>query len=103
MLGDGHDLDVQPNPAGFITWGCSWLQVGVGRGNVDQAAALCLRGWVLNRIDGGVEAVFAGPPEAVAEMVRHCRRGPAYARVERVDEDPEADPVGPGFHVAPTA
>ncbi len=70
---------------------------------VDQAAALGLRGWVRNRIDGGVEAVFAGPPEAVAEMVRHCRRGPAYARVERVDEDPEADPVGPGFHVAPTA
>ncbi len=70
---------------------------------VDQAAALGLRGWVRNRIDGGVEAVFAGPPEAVAEMVRHCRRGPAYARVERVAEDPEAAPVGPGFHVAPTA
>ena len=70
---------------------------------VDQAAALGLRGWVRNRIDGGVEAVFAGPPEAVAEMVRHCRRGPAYARDECVAEDPEADPVGPGFHVAPTA
>ncbi len=70
---------------------------------VDQAAALGLRGWVRNRIDGDVEAVFAGPPEAVAEMVRHCRRGPAYARVERVAEDPEANPVGPGFHVAPTA
>ena len=70
---------------------------------VDQAAGLGLRGWVRNRIDGGVEAVFAGPPEAVAEMVRHCRRGPAYARVERVDENPEADPVGPGFRIAPTA
>ena len=70
---------------------------------VDQAAALGLRGWVRNRIDGGVEAVFAGPPEAVAEMVRHCRRGPAYARVERVAEDPEAAPVGPGFRIAPTA
>ncbi len=70
---------------------------------VDQATALGLRGWVRNRIDGGVEAVFAGPPEAVAEMVRHCHRGPAYARVERVAEDPEANPVGPGFRIAPTA
>ncbi|MCH7888927.1 MAG: acylphosphatase [Proteobacteria bacterium] len=80
--------------------------IGFRYWTIDQAAALGLRGWVRNRIDGAVEAVFAGPGEAVAEMVRRCHDGPAFAhveRVERVAEDPEAEPVGPGFHVAPTA
>ena len=68
----------------------------------DQAAALSLRGWVRNRIDGSVEAVFAGPRAAVDDMVRRCRRGPAFARIDGVAEEPEAEPVGPGFHIART-
>ncbi len=70
---------------------------------VDQAAALGLRGWVRNRVDGSVEAVFAGPAAAVAEMVRRRHRGPAFARIEGVAEAREGNPVGPGFHIAPTA
>ena len=77
--------------------------IGFRYWTIDQAVALGLRGWVRNRIDGAVEAVFAGPGEAVAEMVRRCHDGPAFAHVERVSEDPEAAPVGPGFHAAPTA
>ena len=77
--------------------------VGFRYWTIDQAAALGLRGWVRNRVDGAVEAVFAGPGEAVAEMVRRCHDGPTFAHVKRVAEDPEAAPVGPGFHVAPTA
>ena len=77
--------------------------IGFRYWTIDQAVALGLRGWVRNRIDGAVEAVFAGPGEAVAEMVRRCHDGPAFAHVERVAENPEAAPVGPGFHVAPTA
>ena len=69
----------------------------------DQAVELGLGGWVRNRFDGGVEAVFAGPRAAVAEMVRRCQSGPAYARVDHVAEEPETEPVGPGFHIAPTA
>ena len=49
-------------------------------------------GWVTNRADGAVEAVFEGPPEAVAAMVEFCESGPrgAYVdRVELVDEQPE--------------
>ncbi len=69
---------------------------------IDQAAVLGLRGWVRNRIDGAVEAVFAGPGEAVAEMVRRFHRGPYSARVEGVEESPETELVGPGFHLAPT-
>jgi acylphosphatase len=45
-----------------------------------------LEGWVRNRRDGSVEAVFAGSPEAVAGMIEACRRGPPAARVDAVDE-----------------
>ncbi len=45
-----------------------------------------LEGWVRNRRDGSVEAVFAGPAAVVAEMIEVCRRGPPGARVDAVDE-----------------
>jgi acylphosphatase len=51
-----------------------------------------IAGWVSNRPDGAVEAVFEGDPEAVGAMVDWCERGPRGADVERVetsDEDPE--------------
>jgi acylphosphatase len=44
-----------------------------------------LTGWVRNRRDGRVEAVFIGADEAVAAMVEECRQGPVSARVEAVD------------------
>ena len=47
-----------------------------------QARATRLDGWVRNRRDGTVEAVFAGPPKAVDGMIEACRRGPPSARVE---------------------
>ena len=49
-------------------------------------------GWVTNRRDGAVEAVFEGDPAAVAAMVEWCGRGPRGAEVESVDqvsEEPE--------------
>jgi acylphosphatase len=49
-------------------------------------------GWVRNRADGTVEAVFEGGPEQVESLVRFCREGPRGAEVERVDvtdEEPE--------------
>jgi acylphosphatase len=49
-------------------------------------------GWVWNRPDGAVEAVFEGDPEAVERLVQFCSRGPRGARVERMerfDEPPE--------------
>jgi len=52
------------------------------------ATARGLEGWVRNRRDGSVEAVFAGPKEAVADMIKLCRRGPDGARVDSVDEMP---------------
>jgi acylphosphatase len=44
-----------------------------------------LEGFVRNRRDGSVEAVFAGTAEAVAAAIEACRRGPRSAVVEAVD------------------
>jgi acylphosphatase len=49
-------------------------------------------GWVRNREDGSVEAVFEGPTPAVEGMVGWAREGPRGARVERLEvleEQPE--------------
>jgi acylphosphatase len=49
-------------------------------------------GWVANRPDGTVEAVFEGEPLAVEGLVDFCHDGPRGARVDAVhvaDEDPE--------------
>jgi acylphosphatase len=57
-----------------------------------QAAAAGVSGWVRNRPDGAVEAVFEGPPEAVERMVSFAYEGPRgadVADVETADEEPE--------------
>jgi acylphosphatase len=70
-----------------------------------EARARGIRGWVRNRLHGDVEALFAGPPEAVEALCAACWRGPAQARVDRV-EVAEADPAalgpGAGFRQIPT-
>src|SRR4051812_20745345 len=53
-----------------------------------SATARGLQGWVRNRGRDRVEAVFAGPEQAVADIIAQCRRGPDAARVESVDEKP---------------
>jgi acylphosphatase len=58
----------------------------------DRAHAHGVAGWVRNRPDGAVEAVFEGAPEAVDRLVRFCEMGPPGARVARVEvieEEPE--------------
>jgi acylphosphatase len=66
------------------------------------AAELDLSGWVRNRRDGGVEAVFSGPADAVAEMIERCRQGPPSARVDFLKVLDENDPVPEAFDVKPT-
>jgi len=49
-------------------------------------------GWVANRWDGAVEAVFEGEPDAVERLVAFSRKGPRGARVDALevtDEEPE--------------
>ena len=66
------------------------------------ATDLDLSGWVRNRRDGSVEAVFSGPADAVAEMLERCRQGPPSARVDRLDVAEEDDPPPDGFEAKPT-
>ena len=47
----------------------------------DEAIRRGLEGWVRNRRDGTVEALFSGPAAAVEAMIADCRRGPYGARV----------------------
>jgi acylphosphatase len=56
-------------------------------------------GWVRNRADGAVEAVFEGEPEAVAEMVSFCERGPRGAEVRDVETSDEPPEGLSGFEV----
>jgi acylphosphatase len=49
------------------------------------AERMGVHGWVRNRRDGTVEALFEGERARVEEMVDWCRRGPELARVETVD------------------
>lgn len=58
-----------------------------------------MTGWVANRSDGSVEAVFEGPQAAVEAMVEWCRVGPPRARVERVDTRAEEPRGEHGFRV----
>jgi acylphosphatase len=53
-----------------------------------QATNHDLEGWVRNRRDGSVEALFAGPADVVADLIARCRRGPSSARVDAVTEQP---------------
>jgi acylphosphatase len=67
-----------------------------------------LEGWVRNRRDGSVEALFAGPANVVSAMVDSCRRGPSSARIDDVREEPaDTDALklrraGERFSVLPT-
>ncbi len=51
----------------------------------DRAQALGLTGWVRNRWDGKVEAVFEGTRSQVQQMVAWCYKGPRLAQVDSVD------------------
>src|SRR3978361_305872 len=73
-----------------------------------QARSRGLEGWVRNRRDGSVEALFAGPADVVAAIVTSCRQGPSSAKVDPID-DTAASPdalnlrrMGERFSVLPT-
>lgn len=53
-----------------------------------EALRFGLAGWVRNRRDGSVEALFVGPAEVVTEMMARCRTGPDSARVEAIEDQP---------------
>ncbi len=84
---------------------------GVGFRAIVEYEALTrgIGGWVRNRRDGSVEAVFIGEVEVIAAMVEICRTGPLGARVDVVHqregtaEDLKLRRPGEIFSVLPTA
>jgi acylphosphatase len=83
---------------------------GVGyRAWVDhEARRVGLQGWVRNRRDGSVEAVFEGEEKIVADMIASCRQGPPSSRVDGLAEEAAHDDAlglrhaGEVFSVLPT-
>jgi acylphosphatase len=45
-----------------------------------------VEGWVRNRRDGTVEAVFAAPSDIIRTQMEECRGGPPGARVDTLQE-----------------
>ena len=76
--------------------------VGYRAWTAREAESRGLDGWVRNRRDGTVEALFAGDADAVRHMVSACRSGPGFAQVTDVSATPAADPARPGFHTLQT-
>lgn len=67
-----------------------------------QAEFRGVRGWVRNRPDGSVEAVFQGPADAVSAVVAWARSGPRGAWVASADlEWTEVETRLPGFEIRP--
>ncbi|ACX52884.1 acylphosphatase [Ammonifex degensii KC4] len=52
---------------------------------LEKAREEGVTGWVRNRPDGTVEAVFEGEEERVKRMIAWCHQGPPWAEVERVE------------------
>ncbi|HET7849205.1 MAG TPA: acylphosphatase [Pseudolabrys sp.] len=73
-----------------------------------EAVKRGIEGWVRNRADGSVEAVFATVPSVLAEMIEVCRSGPRLARVDAIDQrdgtgtDMKLRRAGEVFSVLPT-
>ena len=69
---------------------------------VEQARIRSLAGWVRNRSNGSVEALFSGPRAQVEDMANACRQGPPAAHVDAVQCEPATAPDESGFHQRPT-
>ena len=66
----------------------------------DEARLRGVGGWVRNRNDGAVEAVFEGSSAAVTAMVAWCRSGPPLAEVTDVEVTDETPEGAANFRVA---
>lgn len=76
--------------------------VGFRYSMLAQARLLGITGWVRNRRDGSVEAMVAGDPAQVAEMLAWSRIGPAGAVVDAVMSE-AASGAFTTFELLPTA
>ena len=76
------------------------VQGVVFRGTTQEAArAHGVDGWVRNRWDGTVEAVFEGAPAAIDAMLDFCGRGPRWARVDALEVTEQPPESLRGFEI----
>ncbi|MGH1352361.1 MAG: acylphosphatase [Methyloligellaceae bacterium] len=66
------------------------------------ADSLGLQGWVRNKLDGSVEALFGGKREAVEKMNRLCHEGPENAHVDEVEIIAADGVLSGGFEILDT-
>jgi acylphosphatase len=64
-----------------------------------EASSRGVAGWVANRPDGAVEAVFEGEPDSVRALISFCSRGPRGAEVGHVETHEEPPEGLSGFEV----
>lgn len=95
-MADGDRVAVRVVVRGRVqgVWYRAWTR--------QTAQELGLSGWVRNRHDGSVEALFAGPTADVEAMIAHCHDGPPAARVDAVERFGAERPAEAGFHQRPT-
>lgn len=65
----------------------------------EEAQRRGVTGWVANRPDGSVEAVFEGGPDAVEAMVAWAHRGSSQSTVDKVEVSEEPPEGDTGFRV----
>ncbi len=94
MSGDAIAVNVRIRGRVQGVWYRGWT--------AEEASRHGLRGWVRNRRDGSVEALFCGPASAVRAMIEACRSGPPHARVEALEEVVVELFDGDGFVTLPT-
>ncbi len=92
--GEAHAVRVQITGRVQNVWYRYWT--------TKEARSRGLRGWVRNRFDGTVEALFIGEAAAVAAMIEACRDGPPDAIVADIAETPDMDDGSDGFREVPT-
>ena len=68
-----------------------------------EADRLALHGWARNLRDGSVEALVAGPEEAIERFIDWAYQGPPKAQVERIEISAADGPQDTGFHILPDA
>ena len=76
--------------------------VGYRYSTVQKAQELGLRGWVRNRLDGRVEAIFAGIEPLITQMLQWCDQGTRSAKVTDVSVEKLEPQIYQGFEVKET-
>ena len=64
-----------------------------------EAQRLGILGWVKNLEDGRMEVIAQGKEEDLQEFLRHCRKGPPYAEVEKVETKEMPEQEFEGFEI----